>query len=134
MAGSVELVLLLIYTARYLFFSVMALGVVIQSYANELGNWTATKLHIVQPSLLLLSYCPTAARLQCCYVVPPRLRRHPPSSGLRIVVLDIRISIRNVSTAAAPVYRRGHLSWRIYAPTGRLTVCGRVSWVVFASV
>jgi len=70
-AGSVELVLLLIYTARYLIFSVMALGVVIQSYANELGNWTATKLHIVQPSLLLLSYCPTAARLQCCYVVPP---------------------------------------------------------------
>ena len=78
MAGSVELVLLLIYTARYLIFSVMALGVVIQSYANELGNWTATKLHVVQPSLLLLSYCPTAARLQCCYVVPPT-PTSPPS-------------------------------------------------------
>jgi len=67
---------------------------------SEIGNLLVSSASWISAVKLLLSNYAVAA-LQTyvppCAVVAPPIRRYPPSSGIRIVLLDIKVGIGNVS-------------------------------------
>ena len=52
------------------------------------------------PDQSVLNFGPTAIRLQCRRRRRPAIHRHPPWSGVRIVLSDVKVGIRNVSQSS----------------------------------